>query len=519
MTSPLYGNIKAANEISLGIRKDKELKQKRDLKNSDLKLKKSQLLASVPSSEEIAGDNLLAGAERMSRGPQNAATGLLEGLMRAFGGNLKGKASEEKKKQLMDALDVLDYAMQGEEYLQNTQAQIAKQREAQKYAPSQNQYEQSYSDGTLKATLTPLFQQLGVDPNRVSLSDDGLNVFMERDDGTILKRPVSDFFSPEDSKEFQFLNTMQKTNLLRTENKQVQGLAQENTQLKSRLQQLEEQFASMEGINPATARLLAEDTIRGEERLAHQLNNETRKADASVRKAELDAHYRPMELEQRKRAIDVSEINANSKLEALGLKNVKEILPRLEASASTVKYADDLLNDVKKHRELFGSALSTWIDTKGDSGAFSLKMQQLYGGKDRDAAMRIAKNISSLMLADAKSLGGQNNMTLDSWIQQSFPNIQYSPDNFKYIVEQIKNKAEFYRDIYRDTLNQSSNAHIGQSYDTRLGEFNLKSQQSRNSLDLLEGNIYVQDPKTGKTALLSPQDAKKAISRGGIIVK
>lgn len=263
MTTPQLDALSVANNISANTSKAQYNKTKNQLQKSEIGIKKAQLLGSLPSSTDVAGDVMMGGANSMAQSPRNGMTGLVEGLLRAFGGSLKGKAADERRQQIMDSLDVLDYTMQGEEYLKNTQQQIAKQQEDMQYRPSQKQYEQSYSDGTLEPTLKATFQQMGVDPNNVQLSSDGLNVFVEKD-GQVTKAPVSDFFSPEDSQKFQFINSTQKANLAKSENKQIQGLAQENNTLKSRLQTLEEQFSQMEGISPVMAKSLARGVVEGE---------------------------------------------------------------------------------------------------------------------------------------------------------------------------------------------------------------------------------------------------------------
>lgn len=263
MANPEFEALKIANDVSLNDIKKKEIGQKNRFQKGEIGLKRAQILSALPSSTDTAGDSLIGAANSMAQSPRNASTGIVEGLLRAFGGNLKGKAADEKRKQIMDSLDVLDYTMESEEYLQKTQEQIAKQKNDMQYRPSQKQYEQSYSDGTIDQTLKATFQQMGIDPNKVQRSSDGLNVYIEKD-GKITKAPVSDFFSPEDSQKFQFINSTQKANLAQSENKQVQGLAQENNMLKSRLDVLEEQYKQIEGISPVMAKSLARGVVDGE---------------------------------------------------------------------------------------------------------------------------------------------------------------------------------------------------------------------------------------------------------------
>lgn len=304
MTSPQLDALRTANDISANASKAQYNKTKNQLQKGEIGIKKAQLLGSLPSSTDVAGDVMMGGANSMAQSPRNGMTGLVEGLLRAFGGGLKGKAADERRQQIMDSLDVLDYTMQGEEYLKNTQQQVAKQQEDMQYRPSQKQYEQSYSDGTLEPTLKATFQQMGVDPNNVQLSSDGLNVFVEKD-GQVTKAPVSDFFSPEDSQKFQFINSTQKANLAKSENKQVQGLAQENNALKSRLQTLEEQFSQMEGISPVVAKTLAQGVVEGE------------------RMQQKEESYKEKGLSLQERGLGIQQQNANISQDYLNLEKNK----------------------------------------------------------------------------------------------------------------------------------------------------------------------------------------------------
>lgn len=221
------------------------------------------------------------------------------------------------------------------------------------------------------------------------------------------------------------------------------------------------------------AMLRREDVESVQNNYNQRIGNDARMmgARASMMNAETNAAYRPQELAMQQKRTDIAEQNANTRFEQLGLKSSKELMPRLQASETTIHLADSLIKDAQKNPDLFSSALSAWVNTKGDAGAFNLAVQKMIGGKDRDAAQRITKNVRQLMLADAKSLGGQNNQTLDSWIQEAYPNIQYSQQNFIDIIEDVKRKAQFYRNIYRDTLNTPSGQHLGQSFDKRAAEF------------------------------------------------
>ena len=231
-------------------------------------------------------------------------------------------------------------------------------------------------------------------------------------------------------------------------------------------------------------------------------------AGANVMRAQTDASWRPTELRERTRRNDIAEKNANIKFDALGVKSVKEIMPKLESATIASKISEDLLKEAKANPKLFGSWASAFINTKGDSKAYEIWAQQTaVSKKDRDALMRIAKNVASLQLAEAKALGGQNNQTLDAWMQQMFPNGQYSQSNFIHIMEQNKLKYDFYKDMYRDTLNQDSNAYIGEAYDKR-------AQQLYHDSALVNQNLY-SNPKR----VAVPQEVDIPPARSGISYK
>ena len=224
---------------------------------------------------------------------------------------------------------------------------------------------------------------------------------------------------------------------------------------------------------------------------------------AAGNKYNVEAEYMPQTVDLREREARTAEKNAMTRFEALGLRNVNELVPRLQAATVTAKLADDVLKDASKHPDIFNSVLSGWINTKGDAGAFSLWMQKMIPAKDRDAYMRVAKNLNNLMLSEVKGIGGQNNMTIDAWIKEGTPNMQYSAQNIEYMIGQAKAKAEFYRDLYRDTLHNTGGANIGAAYDRRLQELESRSTQLRNTLD--QG---MSSPQMPSPAAPSPQQSQ-----------
>lgn len=391
MTTPQLDALSVANNISANTSKAQYNKTKNQLQKGEIGIKKAQLLGSLPSSTDVAGDTMMGAANSMAQSPRNGMTGLVEGLLRAFGGSLKGKAADERRQQIMDSLEFIDSAMQGEEYLKNTQQQIAKQRKDGEYKPSQGQYEQAYSDGTLESTLKATFQQMGIDPNNVQLSSDGLNVFVEKD-GQVTKAPVSDFFSPEDSQKFQFINSTQKANLAKSENKQIQGLAQENNTLKSRLQTLEEQFSQMEGISPVVAKSLAQGVVEGERTEGQKLSNETMKAKASKQNSDIAFANAPFDQASKKAyATDVnnrwdpeqvSSVNLAKKQAANIADHVvslRESNHRIDTALHEFSMLESLLNDPKR-AVITGDTLKSKAKRffAGASGSKALSDTELY---------------------------------------------------------------------------------------------------------------------------------------------
>lgn len=289
----------------------KTQKAKEKSKVGDLAIKKATLLGSMPTEGGTMGEGLIAGANRMAQSPhQNAWTGLIEGLMRGFGVGLKGKEAAEKRKQVEDALEVLNYAMEGREYLQGIQSQLAARKEEQKLLPSQQQITQAYENGTLEPTVKALLRQQGVDPNNVTFSSDGHSVFIKKGE-QIIQKPVSDFFGQQDSQAFDFTNNIEKTNLVRSENKVIQGLAQENTALKSQNTSLTTLLSNIPGLDPQAIQALNAQAEAGKVIEQKKLGNETLTAEArglsasaSMKRANLDADLHDLNKEKLKADID-----------------------------------------------------------------------------------------------------------------------------------------------------------------------------------------------------------------------
>lgn len=219
---------------------------------------------------------------------------------------------------------------------------------------------------------------------------------------------------------------------------------------------------------------------------AHMMSAHTGQDNSRIAQERLhmEQEYAPKEQEDRTRRLDIMQQNAHQRLEALGVKSVKEIAPKYEAAIMGKKICEDLIKEAKDNPQVFGSIASAVVNTKGDSNALRLWAEKTFvDPKQRSAAMRVAKGIASLQLQDAKAMGGQNNMTLDAMIQQMIPNGQYDPDNFIYIMEEFKNKYQFRIDTTRDFLRQPSNSYVGESYDNHMQDFENRSKTNRDNLD------------------------------------
>lgn len=219
---------------------------------------------------------------------------------------------------------------------------------------------------------------------------------------------------------------------------------------------------------------------------AHMMSAHTGQDNSKIaqERLHLEQEYAPKEQEDRTTRLKIMQQNANQRLEALGVKSVKEIAPKYEAAIMGKKICEDLIKEATDNPQVFGSTASAVVNTKGDSNALRLWAEKTFvDQKQRSAAMRVAKGIASLQLQDAKAMGGQNNMTLDAMIQQMIPNGQYDPDNFIYIMEEFKNKYQFRIDTTRDFLRQPHNAYIGNSYDNHMADFENRSKTNRDKLD------------------------------------
>lgn len=508
MAIPELEALSVANNISANTSKAQYNKTKNQLQKSEIGIKKAQLLGSLPSSTDVAGDVMMGGANSMAQSPRNGMTGLVEGLLRAFGGSLKGKAADERRQQIMDSLDVLDYTMQGEEYLKNTQQQIAKQKNDMQYRLSQKQYEQAYSDGTLDQTLKATFQQIGIDPNNVQLSSDGLNVYIEKD-GKITKAPVSDFFSPEDSQKFQFINSTQKANLAQSENKQVQGLAQENNMLKSRLDVLEEQYKQM-GMNPAISKSLARGVVN-EERI--QQNEEAMKE-------------RGFSLQER--GLGIQQQNANISQDYLDLEKEKreeEQKNKLPLTTEQIKYFTDqsdklkgIEEEVNAYKELEKLLVKTdekgnpILDKKGNKQLSNEALGEWF--ISRPNSLKNAKQVrfdqlqSDLTGAHFKKMGYRNETeykkirNVDSQYGAK-ENMKIIEDNLRILEKGLNKKKEIDSLLERSLspLTQQNSQYGGQQA-AQSGNTEAGTQSG--------GTITLYDPKSQATKTIPTSDYAKS---------
>ena len=444
MATPQLEALSVANNISANTSKAQYNKTKNQLQKGEIGIKKAQLLGSLPSSTDVAGDTMMGAANSMAQSPRNGMTGLVEGLLRAFGGGLKGKAADERRQQIMDSLDVLDYTMQGEEYLKNTQQQVAKQQEDMQYRPSQKQYEQSYSDGTLEPTLKATFQQMGVDPNNVQLSSDGLNVFVEKD-GQVTKAPVSDFFSPEDSQKFQFINSTQKANLAKSENKQVQGLAQENNALKSRLQTLEEQFSQMEGISPVMAKSLSQSVLEGEK--MQQQEQDFKEKGLSLQERGLGIQQQNANISQDYLNLEKNKVKAQSAENSYGsipISNLggKGITPFTNAIKSEQNLSSEIpqvfkqLADAKKIINDNPNIGSGWANLVGSNSI----TRSALGDKDRAAYEKLDKISNRVAEAFIRAKGGNISDSERETIKKGLFDVSQSAESKLYNIQSVEDE-------------------------------------------------------------------------------
>jgi hypothetical protein len=293
----------------------KTQKAKERSKAGDIAIKKATLVGSMPTEEGTMGEGLMAGANRMAQNPhQNAWTGLIEGLMRGFGMGLKGKEAAEKRKQVEEALEVLNYAMEGQEYLQGVQSQLAERKGEQKLLPSQQQITQAYENGTLEPTVKALLRQQGVDPNNVTFSSDGHSVFIKKGE-QIIQKPVSDFFGQQDSQAFDFANNVEKSNFARSENKVIQGLAQENNTLKSQNTSLTTLLSNIPGLDPQAIQALNAQAEAGKAIEKQKLGNETMTAEArdlsskaTWNRSQYEKELKPLQAQKLQNEVSLQEV-------------------------------------------------------------------------------------------------------------------------------------------------------------------------------------------------------------------
>lgn len=300
MTKALLDGVKAVTEISKLNQAEKTQKAKERSKAGDIAIKKATLLGSMPTEGGTMGEGLMAGANRVAQSPhQNGWTGLIEGLMRGFGMGLKGKEAAEKRKQVEDALEVLNYAMDGQEYLQGVQSQVAQQKADLSLMPSEKQYMDAVNEGTVRPVIQTMLQENGIDPNNVTLSDDKMTLFVDKG-GKIEKMPVASMFNPEDSKQFGFTNSMVKSNLAQSANEQVRGIAQENNALKSKIDIYQDMFSKIKGVDPALTNMIAQGVVEGEQIEKQKLGNETMSAEARKQNSDIALANAPFDQASKK---------------------------------------------------------------------------------------------------------------------------------------------------------------------------------------------------------------------------
>jgi len=530
MATALLDGIKSITEISKLSQADRKEKAKERSKAGDMAIKKATLLGSMPTEGGTMGEGLMAGANRMAQNPhQNAWTGLIEGLMRGFGMGLKGKEAAEKRKQVEDALDMIDYAMQGQEYLQGIQGQVAQKREDFAFIPSEKQYMDAVKEGTLKPTIQTMLQENGIDPNNVTLSDDKMTLFVDKD-GKIEKIPVASMFNPEDSRKFGFTNSMVKTNLEQSANEQVRGLAQENNAMKSKLEIYQDMFSKIQGVDPALAQMVAEGVVEGEQIEKQKLGNETMTAEARKRsslasqdRANLDKTYRPKELLLREREAETAEQNADSKT----VKLIQELVgEEIDAKEDFLRTSPRIIEIVDKYPQIWGSLAQLQWENE-DPSYFEAKRRNLMNsGEKGQAAAEMIKYINKMQIDVARGFIRPNQF-LEKKGSKAVPNFNMPAASFRKIMgEQIMDANE---DIQK--LNKRIQAISGrrqdQFYDAFSGKKEYIPPAAPKSLGMrdttpLQGadsgkgsgvTIVLYDPETKQEEVKSVSDLNQAIAQ------
>ena len=501
----------------------KTQKAKERSKAGDIAIKKATLVGSMPTEEGTMGEGLMAGANRMAQSPhQNAWTGLIEGLMRGFGMGLKGKEAAEKRKQVEEALEVLNYAMEGQEYLQGIQSQLAERKGEQKLLPSQQQITQAYENGTLEPTVKALLRQQGVDPNNVTFSSDGHSVFVKKGD-QILQKPVSDFFGQQDSQAFDFANNVEKSNLVRSENKQIQGLAQENNTLKSQNTSLTTLLSNIPGLDPQTIQALNAQAEAGKAIEKQKLGNETMKAEASKQNSDIAVANAPFDQASKKAyATDVnnrwdpeqvSSINLAKKQAANIADHVvslRESNHRIETALHEFSMLESLLNDPKR-AVITGDTLKSKAKRffAGVSGSKALSDTELYDAFE--------KGFFAHFKGDVK-FGNMNKEQFMLEMDQ-MPHSKFTKQGMLDIIEMQRQKltAQKTRNDEEIKLVPNYISRLNEQYSNRTGGQDNPSGANSQPTPKTEGSskkggVWM---KKGSARLFMPSaDVKEAISDG-----
>lgn len=320
----------------------------------EMGIKKAQIQSILPDSRDTYGDTLIGGASDLAKqAPLNPLTGLVQGIMKGFGTALKGKAAEEKRQQIENALEILDYSMQGSEYIKKMQEDIAQRKQVFQGLPDQQQWTEAAKNGTLEDTLKRTLQDAGLDASKLTLSSDQMTAFVEGQDGTVQKINPKDYFNAQPSQDFSFRSTMIKDNLTRSNDEKVRGLAQENLSLQSKVAQYEKLYKDM-GANPQEAAMMAQNAIRGEQIEEQKLGNETIAAQARKQNSDIALQNAPYD--QASKAAYVADIQnrwdpqQNSAI-SLAKKQASEMADwtvKLKSSNHKIDEALDTFNTLEK---------------------------------------------------------------------------------------------------------------------------------------------------------------------------
>lgn len=375
----------------------------------------------APTSEDDMSDLFAGMRKEMGSGPQRGVEALLSGVLTGASLGAKAKGNEKRRENA-------EKSSQFFEYLQET-AKSAMQRREQ--AEKKNQFQQF---------IQPQLQAYAKTISAMSDSD-------ARKSGEELTDQYNQFFGS--NKRLGVFDKQQGIAIL-TEN----GKPDQKVNLFEMFPEVQQEKT----IATLTERAYAQEQLENQQRQA-RIDNQ---ADGN----------------------DIKRDNIEARLEGIGLKSTKEIVPRATATHKIATLSGDLIKDADDHPALFGSALQAIVATGGDTSAFKQTIDTGFvEPKNRDVIMRVYKGLNQVMVQEAKSQGGQNNMTIDKWITGSMPNMSYSAKNFKYLMQEMKLEAELNNKIYVEAMNTKNGKHLYDAYHEGIKIFEEHHGINRQTLD------------------------------------